>query len=64
MKEITEIITPPSSTAFSITLRINGTLSASQRKAFVDAAQRWSTIITASTGVNDNATIPADACDG
>lgn len=64
MEEPTEIITPSSTTAFSITLRINGTLSASQRKAFVDAARRWSTIITASTGVEENATIPRNACSG
>jgi hypothetical protein len=62
IENTTEIVTPPSSTAFSITLRINGTLSTSQRKAFVDAAQRWSSIITASTGETDM-TIPKNTCE-
>jgi hypothetical protein len=59
--EDTEIFTPPSMTDFSITLRINGTLSTSQRETFVAAAQRWSSIITTSTGLED-ITIAENTC--
>jgi Leishmanolysin len=48
---------------FSITLRFNGTVSASQREAFQDAAAQWATIITESTGSVENISISEDDCD-
>jgi Leishmanolysin len=47
---------------FSISLRVNGTLTDSQRKAFEDAAARWATIITGSTGRDENVSIPEGEC--
>jgi hypothetical protein len=63
MEDDNGVITPPSSTGFTISLRVNGTLSQSQRETFVAAAQRWSRIITASSGRQEDATISENTCE-
>jgi len=54
-------VTPPSADAFNITVRLNGSMTASQQAAFTSAAARWSQAIR--TGLaNTSLDIPADDC--
>jgi hypothetical protein len=48
---------------FSISLRFNGAVSASQREAFEDAAAQWASIITEATGGLENISIAEEDCD-